>query len=592
MQLMTWNVQEMALIVVKMLIAAISAVGIWEIVHHFFKRADISFIPAISIAIETTFLFFAGILNCLPLVSWGIHVLGLMSVGKCLYQKRKLQMLKRWAKMPILFLGIATALSWLYLHGKVFTHYDNFTHWGLVTRTMLEENRFPNFRDQLILFPEYPLGSSVFVYFIASFVGRAEPVQMIAQAYVIFANIIPLFSMQKNRKSILGLIAVSAFTYFALSYNNSIMDLLVDTLISIVPMTCVLYVTEYCDHETSAEAMLPVAFMLCQMIQIKNSGIFYALMVTVILIRNRPRGKFNPVRAACILLPFFIFYLWHQHCLYVFNTDGISYHAMTLKNYIHIASGKTLGLMYYIFMQMIKYVFTWKDTYSTCAIVALVTFFAIREKKKHEINLKAWFPAMAMIMCFCFQIGLFGMYVFSMPGPEAVEIAQIERYERSIILSMIYLVMVPGIEMMSDTRIEKKRQIIYAATSVCILLLNLTFTTGKPILSLSNLDSSYKPDERIWIESIKKENSIPEEESYTILVPEGSIGGYSYYLGKYIFKTMDVVEKTITSEEELNDIYTEYLLIYDDSKPYDEWLNNYEERHLDLPWTVIRMQKD
>ena len=55
---------------------------------------------------------------------------------------------------------------------------------------------------------------------------------------------------------------------------------------------------------------------------------------------------------------------------------------------------------------------------------------------------------------------------------------------------------------------------------------------------------------------------------------------------------MDVVEKTITGEEELNDIYTEYLLIYDDSKPYDEWLNNYEERHLDLPWTVIRMQKD
>ena len=184
------------------------------------------------------------------------------------------------------------------------------------------------------------------------------------------------------------------------------------------------------------------------------------------------------------------------------------------------------------------------------------------------------------------------MYLFSMPGPEAVEIAQIERYERGIILSMLYLVMVPVIEMMSDMRIQKKKQIIYAASTVCILLLNLPLTTGKPVLSLSNLDSWYQPDERIWIESIKKENSIPEEESYTILVPEGSIGGYSYYLGKYIFRTTDVVEKTMTSEEELSDIYTEYLLIYDDSKPYDEWLKNYEESHLDLPWTVISLQRE
>lgn len=592
MQLMTWTVQEMALTVLKLLIVGISTVGIWEIVHHYFKKVDISFIPAISIAIETTFLFFAGILNCLPLVSWSIHAVGLLSVGYSLFRERNLQILKRWTRMPILFLGIVTLLSWFYLQGKIFTHYDNFTHWGLVARTLLEENRFPTFRDELILFPEYPLGSSVFVYFIASFVGKAEPVQMIAQAYVIFANIIPLFSVQKKQKSIPVLIAVSVFTYFVLSYNNSIMDLLVDTLISIVPMTCVLYVTVYCDREKSAEAMLPVAFMLCQTMQIKNSGIFYVLMVAVMLLMNRPKGKFSPVRAACILFPFVTFYLWHQHCLYVFSTGGISYHAMTLKNYIHIASGKTLGLMYYIFIQMIKYVFTWKDTYLTCGIIALVEFFAVREKKENEISLKTYFPAMAMIMCFCFQIGLYGMYLFSMPGPEAVEIAQIERYERGIILSMLYLVMVPGIEMMSDMRIQEKKQIIYAAATVCILLLNLTLTTGKPVLSLSNLDSWYQPDERIWIESIKKENSIPEEESYTILVPEGSIGGYSYYLGKYIFRTTDVVEKTMTSEEELSDIYTEYLLIYDDSKPYDEWLKNYEESHLDLPWTVISLQRE
>lgn len=81
----------------------------------------------------------------------------------------------------------------------MFVHYDNFSHWALVVKKIIETNRFPNGFDEIITFKEYPLGSAIFIYFFTKFTNTNESTQMLAQAYMMLVCIMPLFSNTKKQ---------------------------------------------------------------------------------------------------------------------------------------------------------------------------------------------------------------------------------------------------------------------------------------------------------------------------------------------------------------------------------------------------------
>lgn len=140
------------------------------------------------------------------------------------------------------------------LHGHVLCRYDNFSHWGLVARTVLQNDRYPNFADTLIDFQQYPLGSTTFIYYFSKIVSNAEYIQMLAQSYLMLCFLIPIFKYVKKHWSIV-------FTYMLLFINFIFCyciwptSLCVDTLLPLQGMAVLLFLYSECLFNEKKEKM-------------------------------------------------------------------------------------------------------------------------------------------------------------------------------------------------------------------------------------------------------------------------------------------------------------------------------------------------
>ena len=266
---------------IKLILFCFSNVGFWEIIRRH-SKIHVYFLPSLTIAFQTVLLFFAGLLNFLPEMVLFLYLMGFFGLGCYLYKDRNFSLFKTYMKTGFVFLAIVSGIMLIFLRGKVFASYDNFSHWALVVREMLETNRFPNFTDTIITFTEYPLGSSSYIYYFSKLISPSESIQMMAQVYMMLSCIIPLFVFAK--KNVLAATAVIlAATNFFFVYNIRTTELLVDTLLPLVGMCGLLFAYFACWKSDEKINYFYAALYVVQLIQIKNSGIFFAVLISILM---------------------------------------------------------------------------------------------------------------------------------------------------------------------------------------------------------------------------------------------------------------------------------------------------------------------
>ena len=147
----------------------LSSLGWWEMIR---KRSDVNiyFIPSLTVAVQVVFLFLSGLLNLLREGAAVLFLLGLLFLLVSAFENKRFSVsfLRNYYDPGFLYLGVISVAMGFFLKGRIFTHQDNFSHWALVVKTMLMNNRFPTFMDPLIKYQEYPLGSSAFIYYFAN----------------------------------------------------------------------------------------------------------------------------------------------------------------------------------------------------------------------------------------------------------------------------------------------------------------------------------------------------------------------------------------------------------------------------------------
>ena len=185
---------------IRMGLFGLSTLGFFELIRRAANnKVDLFFLPSLTIALQVTILFFSGILNLLPEVSKLIYLAGLVMFAVCLWKNKSLKFVKDYINDGYISSLIILIIMAFGVKGKLFAHYDNFSHWAMVVRHMLEVNHFPNFESSLIQFQEYPLGSSSYIYYFAGMINKSESIQMLAQTYMIVAALLPLFSFVARR---------------------------------------------------------------------------------------------------------------------------------------------------------------------------------------------------------------------------------------------------------------------------------------------------------------------------------------------------------------------------------------------------------
>lgn len=549
--------------ILRLLIFLLSNFGYWEFLRKKTK-VHIYFLPALTVALQVSMLYFAGLFHILREVSLLLLLGGILLL---LFQLRKPDFLKHYKNAGYLFLALSMVVLLFYVKGKSLATYDNFSHWGLVVKQMLMTNRYPNFMDHLIGFTEYPLGSATYIYYAASFIGMGESVWMLAQAYMILVSLVPLFILCKRNRTVscMFMFFVSNFIFI---YNIRIMDLPVDTLLPMVSMSALFYIYIYGGGREGCqgnkrELYLAVPFLV-QILQIKNSGIFFTAIATVWILAGIRKDKQAWARVITAFAPYLTLILWHKHCSYVFDHSAVSKHAMTVQNYKAIFGGKTMEDIKSISWGVLKFSFTWKDVWLFFLCLAVVGIVAYAAFKNCRSTFRRLF-AFCVAMYISYQVGTLFMYLFSMPGEEALKLAGIGRYGRTILLAVFYCTVLLCMKLISEMQLKQMRSVISLLSLVAVVAVCQIGAKGRISTIFSDVSVSVQRD---WLEEVRLKYAIPSGDSYCILVGEKDDAGYITYMARYLFQSENISVlpwSEMTDESVMED--SRYILVYDGDNP-------------------------
>lgn len=567
----------MSLTIIKLVLFICSTFGYCELLT---KKARIKplFAPATVICSQVSILFLSGVLNCLKEASIALWFGGIVLFLCYLYKQKQTIFLKYihdvcgWVYFFLVILICAIALK-----GVIFTHYDNFSHWAIVVRSMIINNRYPNFEDSLILFQYYPLGSATYIYYFSKTTSTAESVQMLAQVFMMTAFLLPVFAfVKKNRK--LFLVFMVLFTNFIFVYNIKIQDLLVDTLLPIVGVAAIIVpFYDYVFNKESNEktSVLWSILFSITLVQIKNSGIFFFIgVITLLVYLGFKKVITFQQTLVSILAPLISVYIWKKHCLYVFSDAATSKHAMSMDNYKNVFGAKGSQEIYFIIKQILYQAFQGRQILTVflfLLIAGVITCIFVKDKK--SLFWKVLLICVSMYVIY--MVGMTLMYLFSMPGDEATSLAGYVRYRKTILISIYYVIVIYYAIIFSNV---DKRNKIFVLSLICVLCMLSTWR-----VELGDFTSALEfneGEERTWFQEVKNVNGIPEGSSYGVVI-ESPDFGYAHYLIKYIFFSNDIAiynfESDFSAIDSLKD--KEYILLYYRDDRVNDWVKeNYPDQ--------------
>lgn len=536
---------------------------------------NIFFLPAFTISLQITILFMAGILNCLQVMVFLMFSVGLGLAVRGFVRNAK-DIVRTYLNVGYIFLALCVMTVLVATRGQLFTHYDNFSHWTLVVRNMLSTDRYPSFRDTLIQFQAYPLGSASYIYYFARIVSRTEGMQMFAQAYMMLCFILPIFKYVIKYK-VVSCIYVILFTNYLFVYNTAILDLLVDTLLPLQGMAMLFFVGAECTgfYRGSGEGNVPVWYavpFLCTAVQIKNSGMFFvmiALAILLISLKRRETGKRQVF--AVMASPFASLFLWKAHCDYVFSAAASSKHAMTVENYKAVFSSKTGDDIKNIFFGVLEYSVTGRRLYFLLGFLAVLGIFSLLVGDgvgKRYLRVLAASAGLYVT----YMVGTFFLYIFSMPGREAIGLAGISRYQNTIFIAIYYLVMVMSL-MNIAVMGNRKKEWIYLAVVLGVLLVSWRGVNGGFATIFESRE--YSDSERQWFQQAIREKHVLGGQKYIVCVPgEGDVG-YAYYMCRYLLDPDQISVRVIQESDQLADFSSyDYIFVYDkENEVINDWVS-------------------
>lgn len=320
-------------------------------------------------------------------------------------------------------------------------HYDNFSHWAIVVKQMLSTHAFPTIESHLIDFKNYPLGISSFIYYVCRFAGNDQFIMTTAQGMLIFSCFYAMFGIISEKKrfllyAFLGLgLAFLSFFNLTIRINN----LLVDFLLPIYTLAIFSMVYQYrSDHLRAFISVLPMAGLLTIT---KSTGIIFAaiglgFLVCIVFIHCKSMPKKSVLLLSVItcfiaILPY-LAWTWYMKIAFsdVENKFSLQNMAMekTLEQMQEITSlfiHSSLDLSTRPAMGILAF--------NLIAIGAIIFNIFILKKKWN-----LWKALLTLnVIMFLYYIGIWGLYIFSMPLEEALLLAGFERYASSIVVLFV-----------------------------------------------------------------------------------------------------------------------------------------------------------
>lgn len=544
---------------IRILILLLSFLGYCTALRK--KDIPMPFVPILVMTGVGSLLFLAGILNMLP------HTVALLLLGGLLCAFRE----KIWHSFGSLsdydricfaiFADISLFFAWR-LQGTVPLHVDNFSHWILVIRDVLANNRFPNFLSELVDFQSYPIGAAGFAYLICTITGlQSDAVILFSQALIIAAALFTMLAFVKQFR-LSSLMVFFLGCVFCLVVNPvadeallkmipgfvqiSICEMLPDTLLSMLCIASTAIVIYY--RKTPAKGAwlsLPVQIYL---ISVKNSGLFLILFSTALLLywayhsqqetklaRHLSAAKLSVIHSG---IPLFIFLFWNRHVDLVFASGTTSKHAVSLYIYRGMLGGKGISGILEILAVFLKRFFSWSDSWFlliVCIFLFGGIYFLQRKHSKQAAKniLLVFFGVVAAYVVFMMAMAM--MYLVSMDYEEAIRLACYDRYEKTITAYLVGTIVIFLLHTLSSQSTQGNDKAVSLIATLSIFLILLPLAPRIPDLFVKR--NPYEGSIRQFMEQSRNAYEIPDGSRALIcLDADSEIDlGCSSYVARHVF---------------------------------------------------------
>lgn len=410
------------------------------------------------------------------------------------------------------FIGIFIVL---YLKNAQFLHYDDFSHWGLISRFLLTHDRLNLQADKLITFTSYPQASAYFIYGLSRPLGFSEPICLIANAFAVLAGYFPIFKRSRDNKYLIPILIV--FSIYILMDNVQINSLLVDSLLATSSFALLAFVSEY-DFNKDKKLLVLLLPMIISVTLIKNSSLFFVSVAGIYMVKKYWKTD-KLVTGFSLIAMFLTHKSWSIHVKR--NFVDLGKHSMSLASYKKGLFDKSFLTIYRISANFLKALS--EERLILILIIILIISYCLANKDRNYKKILIFVG----IVYLSYQLGNYLMYILSMPSGEAVKLAGYGRYVKTI---RAYLLLVSFYWMPFD-----KKKIIPIIMSAFMVYLSLT-----PIKKLSVEDKNWELYRRNK-ERLAEEKIIGENKKVLVKMDEKDKSSYYYFMARYLYTTCDVV---------------------------------------------------
>ena len=510
--------------------------------------------------------FIAGILNIMKIVSLLLIISSVIYfVYSLCKEKPKLSKIKEEILKPHVIIP-TTIFIYITMNGMDMhlTHYDNFSHWGLIIKNMLLDNALPNFEDSMIMFKGYQPGSACFVYIYGLLAGKTETAMIVGHNYLTFAFLTPLFAFIKGNNKKLKNALIAIFYIFIMTISIKFNDLLVDSMIATMAISSLAIINYYKkDLKKATLYSLPITVFT---FLVKNTGFLIGIINCIYLLylshknKNIKEGwKYTFITMITLVITLLI---WQGHVKLAFGEMALySKHSLSSDNIILSLRTKGWDKLFLFIKEYALHLFTLKNNITNIYILiinVILLLFAITNNKKYKKETFIITGIIDLLYLFYYLI-IGGMYLFSMPWEEAIVFAGYERYMTTIIIIII------GIALMYMLSYDKKQNNLkyFLTITIIFMILSMNIFPGN-VLTLLGQDG-YQGSLANKYDLILKKYKPSKEEIYYIYSPS-SKNDFSYleFMSKYKLNTGNI--EMIYSEEDLDLTKSGTIIFIDEDK--------------------------
>lgn len=358
------------------------------------------------------------------------------------------------------------------LLGTKGTHYDNFSHWMLVVRELLKDNRMPTSANELIEYSAYPLGSALWIYYVCRVVGLGESLYLFANQIMALSLLLPAAAWV-TRKKWANAILAAGYVLYALTADIAITELLVDTMLATAAVA--LFAVGIYYEKDLKRAVLCAAPMLVFLIQLKNSGIFFVALYLVwfgFLHRKELRSDRSMGKKFLgwnVLLPLGSLLIWQKHVKLVFDNGMITRHAMSMMNYKSKLETRSAAYIGGLFSNVFRTGLSFESNAFILLLVlttALVLFLLVQ--RTDALKRRRWLTQIGINwgVYILYLAGMGAMYTLSMSINEANHLAGFGRYLATIGIFLYGITVIFLMRNMEDSAQNRGTAVLCVAMTV------------------------------------------------------------------------------------------------------------------------------